>query len=376
MAGIYLHIPFCKQACHYCNFHFSTLLRHKEKVVSAIAKELFLRADALKGEPVTTVYFGGGTPSLLNEKELDLLWEVLLKFPGVSTASEVTLEANPDDLTPAFFERIKRYPVNRLSIGIQSFEEADLRLMNRAHTAAEALVAVERSRDAGFEKLSLDLIYGIPGKDEGRWQRNLEKTLELKVPHISAYCLTVEPATVFGHQQRKGAFREVSDEIALFEFEQMSKQLAAAGYEHYEISNLALPNHYSIHNRNYWEGVHYLGVGPGAHSFDGLSRSWNPDNNQRYVQALEAGKLPLEKEELTLSNRINEMIMTGLRTQWGINLKRFESQFGTVERAQFLERISASVHADSVCISGDQVTLIPDYRFLADGIAASLFVED
>ena len=382
MAGLYLHIPFCKQACHYCNFHFSTSLKSKDEMVAAILRELVLQKDYLEGEPLETIYFGGGTPSLLNRRDLDLIFGEIFKHYQVASDGltlshavtkpglEVTLEANPDDLTLLKINELRQTPVNRLSIGVQSFSEEDLRFMNRSHNASEALTSIQNAQQAGFGNLSVDLIYGSPTTSHEQWAKNLETVFDLRIPHLSSYCLTVEPKTALAHMIKKGQAKPVDDEHAACQFEFLMEKTAQAGYEHYEISNLALPGHYSRHNTSYWQGKKYLGIGPSAHSFNGLSRQWNVANNAQYIRALQAGELSFEKEILTLVQRYNEYVMTGLRTKWGCSLLKikelgFEAEFTDVAK-QFL----ADGTMEQV---GDIFRLTKSGRFLADGIAAELF---
>lgn len=374
MAGLYLHIPFCKQACHYCNFHFSTSLKMKDEMVAAILRELALQKDYLEGEPLETIYFGGGTPSLLNQRDLDLIFgEIFKHYPVSDQSLEVTLEANPDDLTPLKINELRQTLVNRLSIGVQSFSEEDLRFMNRAHNATEALTSIQNAQQAGFENLSVDLIYGSPTTSHKQWAANLAQVFALKIPHLSSYCLTVEPKTALAHMIKKGTAKPVEDEHAARQFEFLMEKTAQAGYEHYEISNLALPGHYSRHNTSYWQGKKYLGIGPSAHSFNGLSRQWNVANNAAYIRSLQVGELSFELETLTPVQRYNEYVMTGLRTVWGCKLLKIkELGFDTY----FTEGAKAFLADGSMERDGDIFRLTPAGRFLADGIAAELFAEE
>lgn len=373
MAGLYLHIPFCKQACHYCNFHFSTSLKSKDEMVAAILRELALQKDYLEGEPLETIYFGGGTPSLLDRRDLDLIFgEIFKHYPISKQPLEVTLEANPDDLNSLKINELKQTLVNRLSIGVQSFSEEDLRFMNRAHNATEALTCIQNAQQAGFENLSADLIYGSPTTSHEQWAANLAQVFALKIPHLSSYCLTVEPKTALAHMIKKGTARPVDDEHAARQFEFLMEKTAAAGYEHYEISNLALPGHYSRHNTSYWQGKKYLGIGPSAHSFNGLSRQWNVANNAAYIRSLQAGELSFEMETLTPVQRYNEYVMTGLRTIWGCNLLKIK-ELGF--DAHFTEGAKVFLADGSMEKVGDIFRLTAAGKFLADGIAAELFVE-
>ncbi|MCC6724847.1 MAG: radical SAM family heme chaperone HemW [Saprospiraceae bacterium] len=373
MAGLYLHIPFCKQACHYCNFHFSTSLKQKDAMVAAILQELHLQKDYLGGESLETIYFGGGTPSLLGKHDLDLIFEAIFKhYPVAAQNMEVTLEANPDDLTPLKINELRSTPINRLSIGVQSFSETDLRFMNRAHNAAEALACIQNAQSVGFENLTVDLIYGSPSTSHQQWAENLSTLVSLQIPHLSCYCLTVEPKTALAHQVKKGTARPVDDEHAAQQFEYLMEAAQRAGYEHYEISNFALPDWHSRHNASYWQGKKYLGVGPSAHSYNGQSRQWNVANNAAYIRSLLEETLPFELETLTPVQRYNEYVMTGLRTVWGCNLLKikdlgFESHFTEGAKPFLLD--------GTMELDGENYRLTKSGKFLADGIAAELFAD-
>lgn len=376
MAGIYIHIPFCKQACYYCNFHFSTLLIYKESVVKAIAKELFLRKDELNGQKIETVYWGGGTPSLLSAKEMDLLIAAIYDNYDLSELKEFTIEANPDDLNNDFLNYLKHAPINRLSMGIQSFEESHLKLMNRAHTAEEAIKCVKKAQDIGIEKISIDLIYGIPGMDLTTWGNNLQKAILLGITHISSYCLTIEPKTVFGLRTEKKQLLMPEEGETSVQFEALIHQTEAAGFGHYEVSNFAKNKEYAIHNTNYWNGLPYLGIGPAAHSYFPGMRMWNIANNQHYIKALDQNVLPLEKEILTTHNQFNEYLMTGLRTQWGIDLQVIEAKFGLAFVDSVMSNLSPYIKNEQAIQKNHIITLSKKGRFFADGIAAAAFIID
>lgn len=325
MAGIYIHIPFCKQACHYCDFHFSTSQKYRTEIVQALAQEIALQKDYLAGAPIETVYFGGGTPSLLDAGEVNLLLDAISQYYTVTPSAEITLEANPDDLSAVKIQALRHTPINRFSIGIQSFFDEDLAWMNRAHRGQEAEASVKLVQDAGFTNLTADLIYGYPLLSHDKWQQNIEKMLSLNIPHLSAYSLTVEPRTALASFIKKKQTPPVSDEQSAEQFTYLMDRLEAAGFVHYEISNFCQPNRYSRHNSNYWKGVPYLGIGPSAHSYNGLSRQWNVANNAGYLKALQTNIIPAELEELTTENQLNEYIMTALRTTWGLNLQHLET---------------------------------------------------
>lgn len=373
MPGLYLHIPFCKQACHYCNFHFSTTLRSKPEMVEAIARELELQRDYLGGAELGSIYFGGGTPSLLDLPELERIFKKIYALHPVSGDAEITIEANPDDLTKEKLHDLRRHtPVNRLSIGIQSFHDDDLRWMNRAHTAAHARHCLYHAAAAGFGDLTIDLIYGAPTTTDAHWAENLRIALEEGIPHLSCYGLTVEEGTALAHFVRAGKSPAPDEEKAARQFEYLQDTLAARGYEHYEISNFALPGRYARHNSSYWRGEPYLGVGPSAHSFDGRSRQWNVANNARYLRALEAGELSFEREELTPAQRYNEYVMTGLRTIWGCELRHIDA-IGPAFSTFFLSEIVPFLHEGAVEQNGETYRLSRAGKLFADRIAAALF---
>lgn len=387
---LYLHIPFCKQACSYCNFHFSTSMKTRDAVIDGICKELRIRRRELADGPVPSVYFGGGTPSLLTEEELGRIFEVLFSFgyllpPAAGITPEITLEANPDDLDEATIQVLADSPVNRLSIGIQSFFEEDLRFMNRAHNAAEARAAVEEVNRAGFHDVSIDLIYGGQTTMDEMWAENLRIATELGVNHISAYALTVEPKTALGVQVAKGKVPDTDDAKFNRHFNMLVDHLTTNGYRHYEISNFCLPGHASKHNSGYWSGQPYLGIGPGAHGFDGQrTRRWNVSSNAAYSKAWAEINSPedfavadgflYEEEILSTNDRYNEYIMTGLRRDVGVSLNDLEQRFGK-EKAYFFERSQVANVAEGLFqeTPGGIYRLTRAGRMRADGVAADGF---
>lgn len=372
MAGIYIHIPFCKQACHYCDFHFSTSLKKKEEMLAAIQKELFLRKDELAGEHIETIYFGGGTPSILAVDEINRLIDTVYQQYTVVEQPEITLEANPDDLDVATIQRLAQSKVNRLSIGIQSFGEEDLKMMNRAHNAQEAISCLQEVVKY-FDNISIDLIYGIPNLSNERWIENIQRILDLGIPHISCYALTVEERTALNKLIQKGVIPSPKEEVAHAHFMLLIEKLRANGYVHYELSNFAKPGYYSKNNSAYWLGKKYVGIGPSAHSFDGRYRSWNISNNPLYIKAIEAGELPSEIEELSVVDRYNEYVMTGLRTIWGVDLTRVSNEFGATFH-DYLVQESTSFIADGLMQQQANILTITDKgKFLSDGIASDLF---
>ncbi|MCY7357974.1 MAG: radical SAM family heme chaperone HemW [Rudanella sp.] len=373
---LYIHIPFCKQACHYCDFHFSTNLSQKSALVDAIGQELVLQKDYLPTTHLDTIYFGGGTPSLLTESELGQLFDAIHRQFTVSPTAEITLEANPDDLTADKLTMLRHY-VNRLSIGLQTFSEETLRWMNRAHTATEAGQCVRLAREAGFDNLSIDLIYGIPDltRPVGPiWLHDLDRALLLDVPHISAYALTIEPDTAFGRWTQKGQLKPIDENLAADQFEQLSSALRGAGYDHYEISNFAKPGHYARHNTAYWQQQPYLGLGPSAHSYNGHSRQFNVANNTRYVQAIAKGGLPAEIEILTTTDRVNEYLLTGLRTQWGCSLTQLNTLLGADFVDQQTFELADLYQKNWLHVQNGHLLLTEPGKLFADRVAASLFV--
>lgn len=336
MAGIYIHVPFCKQACHYCDFHFSTSLKNKKPLIAAILKELELRKTYLPNDNIDTIYFGGGTPSLLDTEEIQQILAQINTLFKVATDAEITLEANPDDLTIPKIKSLKAAGINRLSIGIQSFYDEDLSDMNRAHNANEAKVVVQNCLNQGFEHLSIDLIYGGTTLSDENWIQNLKTAFNSGINHLSAYSLTVEPKTALSSFIAKGKKAPLEDEKSIRHFEILKSMAKEHGFEHYEISNLAKPGHYSTHNTNYWKGEPYLGVGPSAHSFDGNSRQWNVRNNSQYIKLVGENGAYFEQEQLSPYDQYNEYMMTALRTTWGVDFNIIQERFGA-ELLSYLE---------------------------------------
>ncbi|PKW28566.1 radical SAM family heme chaperone HemW [Flavobacterium lindanitolerans] len=373
MSGIYIHIPFCKQACHYCDFHFSTSMKKKEEMVQALVKEMQMRKSEFENEIVETIYFGGGTPSVLSDEELDFLIDAIYANFKVAENPEITLEANPDDLSDERIVELAGSRINRLSIGIQSFFENDLKMMNRAHNAEEAKKSLETATRY-FDNISIDLIYGIPGMTNEMWKQNIETALSFGIPHISSYALTVEPKTALKKLIQIGKVSEPKDEVAQEHFMILVEMLQQHGFIHYELSNFGKPDYFSKNNSAYWLGKKYIGIGPSAHSYDGISRSWNIANNPIYLKEIEAGKLPGEVEILTANDRYNEYIMTGLRTIWGVSLNRIQKEFGE-EVLQYLQKQSEKFIADGLlAVEKNILKTTPKGKFLADGIASDLFL--
>ena len=372
MAGIYLHIPFCKQACYYCDFHFSTSLKYKDDMLLALQNEIRLQKDYLAGETIETIYFGGGTPSLLKADEVNLLLDSITRYHTVASDAEITLEANPDDLDNEKVSALRQTPVNRFSIGIQSFFDEDLFWMNRAHRSREAEASVKRVQDNGFENITADLIYGYPLLTDNKWKHNLEQIFELRIPHISAYSMTVEPQTALASFIKKKVYAPMDEAQSAEQFLVMINAMEQHGYEQYEISNFCTPGDYSRHNSNYWRGIKYLGIGPSAHSFNGETRQWNVANNAKYIQALSTNGIPAELEELTEQNRLNEYIMTSLRTMWGLDIDKLD----TISKDSSSEMIRAAgefFERGWISRKDNIITLTQQGKLYADLIASGLF---
>ena len=374
MAGIYLHIPFCKQACTYCNFHFTTSLRYKDDLVKALAKEAKAEKDYLGGETVHTIYFGGGTPSLLSPHELQLLLETIRSDYAVSPEAEITLEANPDDVVPEKVQAWKTLGVNRLSIGIQSFYEEELRWMNRAHNAEQAKTCIENSYSAGIDNLSIDLIYGSPLLTDEMWEQNVKTAISYDIKHLSCYALTVEEKTPLHKNISLQKSLDVDNDKQARQFLQLMHWLRTAGYEHYEVSNFAKPGFRSKHNSSYWKGIPYLGLGPSAHSFNGKERRWNVANNNVYIQSLKDGSSAGEVEALTPKQRLNETIMISLRTAEGIDLAKLQKDWGEKERRRIEKDLTKYINNGLINMQDGRAQLTDEGMLRADGIAADLFI--
>jgi oxygen-independent coproporphyrinogen-3 oxidase len=374
MAGLYFHIPYCKQACHYCDFHFSTNTASLPRMVTAICRELELRKNYLPGEEIKTIYFGGGTPSLLPVQSLQAIFDTVYHHYRVSPEAEITLEANPDDLTQDKIQELKELSINRLSIGTQSFHGPHLSLMNRAHNSQEALHSIRTAQEAGFRNISIDLIYGIPAPDHTLWRQDLAQLFALNVQHVSCYALTVEPQTVLGNWTKKGKFKPAEDEFTAQQFEILLEEMTKHGFIQYEISNFCLPGFESKHNSSYWKSVNYLGIGPSAHSFNGHSRQFNVAHNFQYLDALERNELPFTLENLSLEDQANEYLLTTLRTIWGTDLGYLKNQFGLdllVSQGDYLAELQRK---NLVEIKENNLRLTDSGKLLADQIALDLFV--
>ncbi|MGK0327315.1 MAG: oxygen-independent coproporphyrinogen-3 oxidase [Paraglaciecola sp.] len=373
LAGIYIHIPFCKQACFYCDFHFSTSLKKKDELITCLIKEIEIRKEELNNSIIETIYFGGGTPSLLSTNEIKILVDAVYKNHTVVAFPEITLEANPDDLSKEKIIELSESPVNRLSIGVQSFFEQDLKLMNRAHNSKEAKESLSLAI-RHFDNISVDLIYGIPDCTNEQWRENIQTALSFGVPHISSYALTVEPKTALASFIKKGIIKNVDDEKSQEQFLILIDELEKAGFLHYETSSFGKEGFFSKNNSSYWLGKSYLGIGPSAHSFDGKQRSWNVRNNTTYIKVIQQNKLPIERETLSNTDRYNEYIMTGLRTIWGVSLEKINRDFGH-KYVTYLE-IQSKKHIEQELLYIENGILITTKKgkFLSDGIASDLFM--
>ncbi|WP_457610350.1 radical SAM family heme chaperone HemW [Lutibacter sp.] len=372
MAGIYLHIPFCKQACYYCDFHFSTSLKKKDDMLVAIKKELLVRKNEFKGETIETIYFGGGTPSLLTAKELESIFSVIYENYKVVNNAEITLEANPDDLTKQKIMELAKLPVNRLSIGIQSFFNDDLKFMNRAHTAEESKKCLTAALQY-FDNVTIDLIYGVPNMSNEKWLKNLKLAFKFGVPHISSYALTVEEKTALHNFIQKGKVPPLDENLALEHFNLLVTEAEKNEFVQYEISNFGKQNYFSKHNTSYWLGEKYLGIGPSAHSFNGIERYWNVSNNTKYIKALAEDKLPNEVEKLTVNNLFNEYIMTGLRTIWGVSYQKIRENFGERYLQQLKNNAQPFIKRGLLELTNNTLITTKKGKFLVDGIASDLF---
>lgn len=373
MAGIYIHIPYCKQACHYCDFHFSVKQETRTAFVNSLVSEISLQKNYLGGEKVETVYFGGGTPSLLSEAELRKIFETLHQHFEIETNAEITFEANPDDLTKEKISSLKSTEINRFSIGIQSFFDHHLKWMNRAHHAQEAEDCIKRAQDAGFVNITIDLIYGLPDLTDEEWEQNLATSFALGIRHLSCYSLTVEPRTALAHFISTGKSRKLNDEQAARHFEMLMQRMKEQGWLHYEISNFATEEKFiSQHNSAYWKGKKYLGLGPSAHSFNGTSRQWNARNNHLHIDSLEKGVIPFEKEDLTKIQRINERIMTELRTMWGLPISDFGFSISNLLSAKSRPFINEKL----LETKNDSLVLTDKGKLIADKIVLDLMLDE
>lgn len=373
MAGIYIHIPFCKQACHYCDFHFTISLRHKASLLAAIEKEIFMQRSFLKGAGIDSIYFGGGTPSLLSAEEINTIIKAIASNYKVNHNPEITLEANPDDITIDHLKDLKETGINRLSIGIQTFDDQMLQFMNRAHRSKDALASFDHARKAGFGNINFDLIYGLPAKDHQSLDYDLDQLASMSPEHISAYCLTIEDKTIFGKWLKMGKLKEVDEYFAAKQFTMVHNKLSSLGYNHYEVSNYAKDGFESRHNSNYWKEEQYLGIGPSAHSYNGDTRQFNIYNNLKYITSIANDEIPSTIEKLTKSEKMNDYILTSIRTSWGCDLEKLEKEFNYKlddRRSEFIKSITGK---ELAILKNNVLILTPKGMLLADSIASELF---
>ncbi|MCS6796522.1 MAG: radical SAM family heme chaperone HemW [Raineya sp.] len=372
MSALYIHIPFCKQACHYCDFHFSTQISQKNEMIQAICAEIALQKDYLKNKILQSVYLGGGTPSLLDEADLEQLFNEIQRYFAFSPQTEITLEANPDDLNYNKLQIFHKFGINRLSIGIQSFHEPHLIFLHRSHNAKQAENCVKLAQDVGFSNITIDLMYAIPAENHQIWEKDLQKALFLNVPHISAYCLTIEPRTVFGKKVEKRKMSPIDENFAREQMQILINILTQVGFEHYEISNFAQNGYYSRHNTNYWLGGEYLGIGASAHSYNGESRQFNMADNKRYMAEIFSGKVPATIEWLSAKNKLNEYLLTSLRTQWGAEKSKILALHSNFfEENQ--EKLQKFVQTNWLWETNEKIGLTSEGKFFADQIASDLF---
>ena len=376
MAGIYLHIPFCKRRCIYCDFFSTTQSEKKDAYIDALCKELVVRKDYLEGETIETIYFGGGTPSQLEQKDFEKLFEIINKTYSIKPDAEITIEANPDDLTSEYLKNLKGLPFNRLSMGIQTFNDQTLHLLHRRHTAAEAINAFNRCRETGFDNISIDLIYGLPGETIEAWDKDLEQAIELHPEHISAYHLIYEEGTALWNLREQHKVKEVNEDLSVTFFERLIHTLKSAGYVHYEISNFCLPNKHSRHNSSYWQGKKYLGCGPSAHSFNLTSRQWNIASLDQYIHGINHNEGIAEIEELDLYTRYNERIITNIRTAWGMSLETLKNEFGNHLYGYCMKMAQPHLNAQTLEIRDGVLKLTPKGIFTSDGIMSDLLWVD
>lgn len=372
MAGIYIHIPFCRQKCYYCDFYKTVNTSLLDRYLQALKTEIQLRKDYLENEVVETLYFGGGTPSVLTENDLTEIISFIHSQFQVAPSLEITLEANPDDLTTSYLQQIYSSGVRRLSIGIQSFQDELLKKMNRRHDSNQAAEAVENAATAGFKDISVDFIYGIPGLTSHLWRADLKKVFSLPVTHLSAYHLTYHEGTPFYTWLKKGTLKQITETESVSQFETLVKMAQDNGFEHYEISNFARNGMYSKHNTSYWTGKKYLGLGPSAHSFNGFSRRWNVAHTEKYIRAIAQNEPFSEEEILSIANRYNEYVLTRIRTKWGVSIAEIKSRFGEEKSVYFQHNIRKYLHSGLAVQNDEIITLTPEGWFVSDEISASL----
>ena len=373
MANIYIHYPFCKKACHYCNFHFSTNLKNQSVVLEGILKEIELRSSEMKA-PIESIYFGGGSPSIIESDFIEKILNTIFKKYNVKKDLEITLELNPDDFSRDYLTEIKVIGVNRISLGVQSFDQFDMKLLNRNHSSTQSIKALECISNL-YDNFSIDLIYGIPYSSIKKWKNNLKMALKYKPPHLSCYSLTLETNTALQYKVNSGEIKLLDEKLVKKQYNYLVEKLEKKGYRNYEFSSFAIPGHYAINNSNYWNGKPYIGIGPSAHSYNGKSiRSWNISNNIKYVKAIMDNKLPLKKERLNKNDLYNEFIMTGLRKEEGVSLKKVRSLFGNRYKEYLKKQLNKHVSNNNIVFNGDLIKISKKARFLTDGLSSDLFL--
>ncbi|MEG2068097.1 MAG: radical SAM family heme chaperone HemW [Tannerellaceae bacterium] len=374
MAGLYLHVPFCTKRCLYCDFFSNTDMTYKEKYVKAVIREMELRSNYLEGESIETIYFGGGTPSQLQATDFERIFAAIHQLFDTTNCSEITLEANPDDMTPEYIASLRTLPFNRISMGVQSFKEADLRFLNRRHDRAQALRAVALCKENGYENISIDLIYGLPGQTMDDWEENLTEAIRLDIPHLSAYHLIYEEGTALYRLKEAGKIKPIAEDLSVALFSTLIERLTGAGYLHYEISNFGKPGFFSAHNSSYWRNKKYMGIGPSAHSYNRAARQWNVSSLPLYLKGIAAGAPDVEREELDKRTRYNDLIITGLRTMWGVSLDEIEAIFGADYRTFCLRQAAPHIKQALIINYNNTLTLSREGIFISDGLMSDLLM--
>lgn len=372
MAGLYIHVPFCAKRCLYCDFFSNTEMKYKEPYINALIKEMELRKGYIGNEALETIYFGGGTPSQLDEKDFGKIFEAIYRHFDVTEQMEITLEANPDDMKREYVSLLRNYPFNRVSMGVQSFHPEDLRFLNRRHDREQAIKAVELCKEYGITNISIDLIYGLPNQTQQAWEENLRQAIRLDVPHLSAYHLIYEEGTALYKLMEAGKVPPINEELSVSFFSTLIDRLAEAGYLHYEISNFARPGFFSKHNSSYWTGKKYLGLGPSAHSYNGIDREWNPSSLPIYIEGIENGHPTIESEDLDLCTRYNDFIITGLRTMWGVSFADIQTKFGRKLLSYCQKQAQPHINQGLLLQTGDKLILSKSGIFVSDGIMSDL----
>ena len=368
MAGIYIHVPFCKKRCLYCDFFSNINMNKKSYYVEAVCRELLERKNYLKKDKIKTIYFGGGTPSQLDESDFNAIFDAIYSNYDITEVKEITLEANPDDINNDYINILKKFPFNRVSLGIQSFDDEDLKFLNRRHDAAKAVTTVESLQKAGFDNISIDLMYGLPGQTKEKWQKNLDIATSLNVPHVSSYHLIYEESTAMYKLLKQGKISQVDEDTSLEMFRMLISHLKANGFIHYEISNFAKDGYFSMHNSSYWKGVKYIGIGPSAHSYDGNTRSWNPSDMDSYI----SGNYTQETEELSNEEKYNDYILTSMRTMWGLDLNEVKDRFGNVMYEYCIKQAKPYIERMLISDKDNRLTITPEGIFISDSIMSDM----